>query len=629
MSHTRTITFDRADFSRKELVAGDGDYRWIATDDNGGVRVLEDNLVEDDEEFTIFISPIAASTGFGVGKGLFDITIENDDEPNWEVTLSSASISEKGQSSSMLRIYTGGGVFPDNVDFTIDLSADSTASLDTDYVLNEDQPTLPDGNEEVFTTFTAKDDAVDDPDETIIFIVSRVSPSEELATLTLLITEGGTVERTADDSTLDEGGDRLLRYTVVATTGDDTQPAVGFSMDVDVSTADGDATAGDDYNSHTKTLTFDRADFSRKETVGGSNDYRWIARDVGEVSIRDDEVVEADETFTIELDDVDSESGFGVTQGSVEITVESDDRWGLSVSVAPSFVREGETEDVTLSVGVVNQNGARASDTLCITPFAITGSLGIAGTATGGTDYTYTETAGSLTSISLSSCEVSKSVSLRIVGVTDEEREQRETVLFTPSVTTGVTYIGLGTDLHTPGVFQVRDPIPGPRAGLTFEGLDAPPAADARRIKGIARGKFTARFRFNEQVSGFTLSDVTYSTNANTTRTGSPMALFLLNFTTVREGYEYTVDVVPSVNGEAFIDIVVGSVTSVRMTFQTRGSTELRCGSTYPPTLITSERSARMLREVWRSAVPSASSTIPPRSTITPSEGCSTAIHSS
>lgn len=64
-------------------------------------------------------------------------------------------------------------------------------------------------------------------------------------------------------------------------------------MDVTVSTADGSATAGEDYTTHSRTVTFARSVFSRRETSIGSGEYRWKAPSSrANITLRDDQIVE-------------------------------------------------------------------------------------------------------------------------------------------------------------------------------------------------------------------------------------------------------------------------------------------------------------------------------------------------
>ena len=106
----------------------------------------------------------------------------------------------------------------------------------------------------------------------------------------------------------------------------------------------------------------------------------------------------------------------------------------------------------------------------------------------------------------------------------------------------------------------IRDRQPGPTVEVTFEGVQA--AHDAH-VAGIARGPFTTRIVFSEPVEGFAQEHINWQTHAGTTGDSTNIGLLLWDFTEVRAGVEYTVEMMPTQDGEVHIGVEDDEVTSV------------------------------------------------------------------
>ena len=564
------ITFNRSDFSRKDI--GGGDYRWVA-EHTGSVAVIDDNIVEEDEELRLALFGEQPEADFKRDRDTTALTIRNDDIVSFSAVPSAKSISERASGASRVTISTGGVAFSDDKTFTLTIGG--TAAQGTDYTVSPadavsgttgHQVVLEDGEEEVVVTFTAVNDTVDDPNETITVSVTLGGDAIGEA-FTITVTEGGTVEILASTTTVRERFDGIMLYTIRATTGDDVRPAHNFTLAVTVNTADGTAVAGEDYTAHSATITLVRNDFLKLETSEGSGDYRWIATAERTFDIANDAVVEPDETFTIDVKDLDADTGFGVTEGRLDMTLVSDDRWALKAEASPTHIAEGDTEDVTLTVTTVNQDGETNSDDSCITPFAIDAEVDIADSgpqnAGAGTDYTYTEESENLHHLRLDSCESHGTVSLRIAATADDVDEGDERIVLTPG-----PYTSQDTSLYDgrwgeEAVVRIVDSTTRPQTTITLETVSPSDPEETTLTDGTAIGKFTIRVRFSEPVSDFTEGDIEWKTIANSTYDGVSISLRASNLIETVSQREYAIALVPNRSGVLVILIPGGAATSV------------------------------------------------------------------
>ena len=150
-----------------------------------------------------------------------DVSVEDDDVPVWDVTLTPASIWER-QGVATLEVSVGPSPVTFAEDQTIDLVLSGTATVVSDYSITDSggtaltapySLTLPAGQASVTATITAVDDLVtEQPDETVQITASRDGTDIGSATATLEDwgTPGVIISRT--DLTIGEGGQG--EYTV-------------------------------------------------------------------------------------------------------------------------------------------------------------------------------------------------------------------------------------------------------------------------------------------------------------------------------------------------------------------------------------------------------------------------------
>ena len=128
-----------------------------------------------------------------------------------------------------------------------------------------------------------------------------------------------------------------VTVTVTAKNNEATVPEAGVA--VTVSTANGTATAGEDFESLSETVTFAVADFAL--VAAGTH---WEASEDRTLTITDDDVDEEDETFVIKLA-ASGESASEVSLGAgITVTITDDDE----VPGAPSLTAEAGDAEVTL-----------------------------------------------------------------------------------------------------------------------------------------------------------------------------------------------------------------------------------------------------------------------------------------
>jgi len=107
---------------------------------------------------------------------------------------------------------------------------------------------------------------------------------------------------------------------------------------------------------------------------------------------------------------------------------------------------------------------------------------------------------------------------------------------------------------------RIIDRFPGPRVEITFEGVYPP---DDDQDAGIATGPFTTRFTFSEEVEGFTVEDIDWQTHSGTTEDSTNIGVHLWDFTEVRAGIEYAVEMMATQAGRLAILVFPGKARSV------------------------------------------------------------------
>ena len=216
---------------------------------------------------------------------------------------------------------------------------------------------------------------------------------------------------------VDEAAGTLTTMVLVGTPGEISQAdlaALNETVTLTVSTADGTATAGQDYTAlSAQTLTFAASDFSQSMPCGARAVCQRAEMTVS-VPITDDAVHEGatPETFTLTLSHGSDQRVTYPSGETATASITDDDQPALTFSVAPATILEdGGTATVTLAA-----SNSRAVDVII--------ALSLAGTATEDMDYT-------IDSKSLTLPANSASVTATVTATADSLDDNNETVEIT------------------------------------------------------------------------------------------------------------------------------------------------------------------------------------------------------
>ena len=285
------------------------------------LTVAEDRVVEDDEIVTLGFATLLPHRVTEGDPASAAVTLEDDDEPMWEVSVSAMEIAETGGTATVT-VSTGGVSFTEDKTITLGFGG-STATLTDDYTVASETLTLAVGDDSVETMVTAVSDALDEDDEIIAVLASH--GGNTIGTQqTVTITDDDDLPSLAiGNATADEGDD--LIFTVTLT------PVSGREVTVEWETSDGTAVVDSDYTSASGTLTIAAGDMSGTVTV----------------STTQDELDEANETFTVTLSgEVNAEIGEAAASGTIE---DDDDLPSLTIAGASATEGDDLSFEVTLT----------------------------------------------------------------------------------------------------------------------------------------------------------------------------------------------------------------------------------------------------------------------------------------
>jgi urease beta subunit len=465
------------------------------------VNVLGDTAFESDETFTVTLAnPVGATIPDATATG----TIENDDELGPAFSVSDAEVAE-GDSGTV------------NVTFTVTLSealstqatvnyatASGTAlgqGATADFTPTNGTLTFAAGETTKTVTVAVVGDLLDEDNETFRLVLSdavgaAIADGEGTATI---IDGDATPSLTINNVTVvEEVGTNPLRGMVFTIT---LSAASGRTVTVKYATSDGTATAGQDYNATSGTLTF-----APGETTKTIN-----------VPIRSDSIQESDEKLTVTLSEATNATiGDGTGEGTID-----DNDTGPQISIADLTVTEGDegntqaTFTVTLSA---------VSGLPVIVDFATA-----AGTALAASDYI--TTSGELT---FNPGETSKTITVQIVG--DRFNEATETFTVRLSNATFATIL----DDTATGTITDNDPLPSLAIGnVTLTEGDS--------------GTLNAVFTVTLTGSSSTTVTVAYATADGTATAGSDYAATSGTLTFAPGETSKTISV--PVNGDQFEEL--------------------------------------------------------------------------
>ena len=353
-SQTVTVVVTSADgtaTSGSDYTAGTGTLTFNpgVTSQSFTIPILADTIDEENETFTVTLSsPTNAVVSTTAGIGTMTIT---DDDSSPTVSLGDLTAAETAGAKNLVATLSVASERTITVDFA---TSDFTATAGSDYTAGTGTITFTPGATTQNVPVSVLADVIDEQDETVRVTLSNpvnvtLNDSEGILTITDDDTEP-TIS-IADSTIPNENG-------VVRTTTVTLSAASEKTITVDYATADGTATAANDYISATGTLSF--APNETSKTVG--------------VTIVQDSLDEVDETFNIGLSNPTNATIADAT-GIVTIT---DDEGTPSLSVAHVTTSD---ETATNLIATITLSGV-SSQTVTVNYATANG------TATAGADYT-------------------------------------------------------------------------------------------------------------------------------------------------------------------------------------------------------------------------------------------------
>ena len=383
-----------------DYTAGNGTLTFSSGDSSKtvSVTVAGDNVDEPNETFTVTLSnPSGATLGDDTATGTIT---DDDDAPTVTLVLTPDTITESGGVSMSTVTATLNHPSSEATTVTVTAAPESPA-VAGDYTLSGSQLTIPAGATASTgtVTITAVDNAVHAPDKTVTVSATATNAqgitTPQDVTLTIL-----------DDDNAAPTGEPTI---------DDTTPVVGETLTADASGIDDPDGLTDEID--LQWLRVASGGTATEITGATSETYTVVAADVGAT-------LKVEASFT-------DDGGTEETVGSKETATVEAAPTLPALSIADARVNEGDTGSKTLGFTVTLDRAATETVTV---EWATSD-----GTATAGTDYT----AGNGT-LTFSSGDSSKTVSVTVAG--DNVDEPNETFTVTLTNPSGAT---LGDDTAT------------------------------------------------------------------------------------------------------------------------------------------------------------------------------------
>ncbi len=331
---TATAGEDYEAFTDQAVTIAAGETRTTFT-----VTPLSDDLAEGDEQFTVRLTLDGPpQAGVSLANRTLTVIIRDEDSATVDLSVASAWLPEN-------QTWRGDVRLSRTVSSVVNLlisTMDGTATAGEDYeALVDHSVTLQPGEISKRFEFVLKDDEVVEEIETFTL---KLSPDGELPADVVLGKTTHTVEIQSDDEatvdlpssplTVDEDGDA---QEITVTLSDES--VAEFDVSFSVTTADGTATAPDDYGA----LVDHRVTIPAGET---STTF--------DVTPAPDDVVEGDETFTVALRTV--QDGFGRVSGlslgnaEATVTIRDEDSPTANLTVTDARVAEGASHTFTVEL---------------------------------------------------------------------------------------------------------------------------------------------------------------------------------------------------------------------------------------------------------------------------------------
>jgi len=370
------------------------------------VSILGDLINEGTETFIVKLSsPVGGTIARAQGVG----TIYDNEGPPSIVVTDVSGLESSGTLSFSVLLTNANGTSV-SVDYA---TADGTAIAGSDYTATSGTLTFTPGQTSKPVPVTIVNDALAEDDETFTLNLSNATGGIAIAdpsgTATIQNDDPDPTVSVANASVLEgDTGTTTLSLPVTL-----SGPA-GHEIDVDYTTSDGTATAGNDYLAKSGTLVFAPGETTK----------------LIEVTVNGDILVEGDETVTVTLSaPFNADLGTSVATG----TIMNDDNIGPKLIVADANVLEGNsgTTPLTFTVSMVPASASNVTVDYTTSD----------GTATAGSDYT-----GASGTLTIAAGQTSGTIAASVIG--DKTYEPNETLTLTLSNPVGATIV-TGTAVGT------------------------------------------------------------------------------------------------------------------------------------------------------------------------------------
>jgi VCBS repeat-containing protein len=354
------------------------------------VSIKGDTLTEGDERFFVRLSnPSNASIATAQAVG----TIQDDEgAPGVSLSVSGSPFSESGGTATVTATVSNPATQP----VTVTLGFTGTATQGADYAPSDTKIVIPALGTSGSITLTGVADALSEGNESVVVSITGVTngtagtPNQVTAAIADDDSQPTVALGLSGSPFAENGGTATVTATLSGLAGQDTTVTLGFA-----GTATRGPGAGADYTASNTQIVIPALQSSASITLTGV----------------DDSAPEGDETAIVGIQSVSA----GATAGSpdqVTATITDDDAPFVTLGISPASVAEaGGTATVTATLSQP-----------AILPAVIT--LGFAGTATDGTDYTHTGT-------TISIPQGQTSGTLVLTGAQDTTYDPDETVVVT------------------------------------------------------------------------------------------------------------------------------------------------------------------------------------------------------
>ena len=376
------------------VLAG-GTLRFAAGETSKTISVSVRGDTADEANETVVIA-LSDASGASLASARGTGTIADDDTPSFSIDSPSAAEGDSGTASLMFTVTLSPASYQ-QVSVNYADAGTGTATSRSDYAALGGTLTFVAGETSKTIAVSVTDDALDEPDETVVVVLSNASSGTSIATAsgTGTIADNDVPGFSIDSPSVAEGdsGSASLTFTVSLSPAS-YQPATVNYADA----GSGTATSGSDY----ETLAGGTLTFAAGETS------KTIA-----VSVTGDTEFEPDETVVIALSNATSDASIATASGTG--TIANDDDTPVFSIDSPS-VEEGDTDSVNLTFTVTLTPASYEQATV---NYADAGT----GTAEAGEDYR-SIAGGTLT---FAAGETSQTIDVSVLG--DVLSEQDETIV--------------------------------------------------------------------------------------------------------------------------------------------------------------------------------------------------------